>query len=149
MIEASVPSKLSAPVRYRINSPKVIHQIFDTEVVIVNLESGNYYSVGGSGIDIWRFLDAGKSRDEITKVFAANPENTAKMESFLDEIEREQLVVAAPDNSAAREVAAPKSFVAPTIEKFTDMRDLLLLDPIHELDESGWPKNLPPVSDQK
>ena len=149
MIEASVPSKLSALVRYRINSPKVIHQTFDTEVVIVNLESGNYYSVGGSGIDIWRLLEAGKSRDEITKVFAANPENTAKMESFLDEIEREQLVVAAPDNSAAREVASPKSFVAPTIEKFTDMRDLLLLDPIHELDESGWPKNLPPVSDQK
>ena len=149
MIEASVPSKLSALVRYRINSPKVIHQIFDTEVVIVNLESGNYYSVGGSGIDIWRFLDAGKSREEIAKAFAASPENAAKVESFLDEIEREQLVVAAPDNPAAREVASPKSFVAPTIEKFTDMRDLLLLDPIHELDESGWPKNLPPVSDQK
>ena len=30
---------------------------------------------------------------------------------------------------------------APTIEKFTDMQDLLMLDPIHdiELDGDGWP----------
>jgi hypothetical protein len=26
------------------------------------------------------------------------------------------------------------------LQKFTDMQDLLLLDPIHEVDESGWPR---------
>ena len=145
MIETSVPSKLSAPVRYRINSPKVIHQIFDTEVVIVNLESGNYYSVGGSGIDIWRQLAANRSRDEILEVFEANAETVAR---FLDELEREQLVVEATEELKARDVARPGQFVKPALDKFTDMRDLLLLDPIHELDESGWPKNLPPVEEK-
>ena len=24
-------------------------------------------------------------------------------------------------------------------ERFTDMQDLLLLDPIHDVDETGWP----------
>src|SRR4051812_39702151 len=41
----------------RINSPKVIHQVFDTEVVVVNLETGNYYSVTGSGIEAWQGLE--------------------------------------------------------------------------------------------
>ena len=27
----------------------------------------------------------------------------------------------------------------PKIETFSDMKDLLLLDPIHDVDETGWP----------
>ena len=34
-------------------------------------------------------------------------------------------------------------FTNPVLEKFTDMAELLLLDPIHEVDDSGWP-NKPP-----
>ena len=31
-------------------------------------------------------------------------------------------------------------FQSPEIQKFTDMEDLLLIDPIHEVDEeAGWP----------
>jgi len=30
-------------------------------------------------------------------------------------------------------------FTKPELHKFTDMQDLLLFDPIHEVDESGWP----------
>ena len=131
--------------RYRINSPKVIHQIFDTEVVIVNLESGNYYSISGSGIDIWRQLAANRARDEILKSFDANAETVAR---FLDELAREELVIEAAEELKAGDAARPGPFVKPALDKFTDMRDLLLLDPIHELDESGWPKNLPPVEEK-
>jgi len=31
------------------------------------------------------------------------------------------------------------AFEKPKLQKFTDMQDLLLLDPIHEVDEAGWP----------
>ena len=49
--------------------------------------------------------------------------------------------------SEAREVVAadgpesnaPMAFVAPAIEEFDDMRNLLLLDPIHDVAEVGWP----------
>jgi len=40
------------------------------------------------------------------------------------------------------EVAAPASdgpFVAPVLERYEDMQDFLLVDPIHEVDDSGWP----------
>jgi hypothetical protein len=32
-----------------------------------------------------------------------------------------------------------KEFEAPVLHKYIDMKDLLLLDPIHETDETGWP----------
>jgi hypothetical protein len=31
------------------------------------------------------------------------------------------------------------SYSAPSFEKFDDMADQLLLDPIHEIGEAGWP----------
>lgn len=134
------------PVPSRINSPKVIHQVFDTEVVVVNLETGNYYSISDGGIEIWRSLDAGISSEVIRRQFAAaGLEEEARR--FLAELETEQLIL--PDSpTAAAEPAAPVSIaspIPPRLEKFTDMRELLLVDPIHELDESGWPTNPPPA----
>jgi hypothetical protein len=37
------------------------------------------------------------------------------------------------------------AFTQPVLEVYTDMQDLLLLDPIHEVDEeAGWPSPKPP-----
>jgi hypothetical protein len=35
--------------------------------------------------------------------------------------------------------AANGVFTRPVLTKFTDMQDLLLLDPIHDVNSSGWP----------
>ncbi len=35
-------------------------------------------------------------------------------------------------------------YVAPVLESFTDMQDLILLDPIHEVDAAGWPNTATP-----
>ena len=32
-------------------------------------------------------------------------------------------------------------FTTPTLEIFSDMQDILLLDPVHDVDERGWPIN--------
>ena len=31
-------------------------------------------------------------------------------------------------------------FVSPSLNGYSDMRDLLLIDPIHDVDEGGWPE---------
>jgi len=31
------------------------------------------------------------------------------------------------------------AYAPPVLETFSDMQDLLLLDPIHEVDDAGWP----------
>jgi hypothetical protein len=36
-------------------------------------------------------------------------------------------------------------FVTPCLQKYTDMEELLLIDPIHEIDEVGWPSARPPT----
>ena len=36
-------------------------------------------------------------------------------------------------------VEFPADYAPPAMSKYTDMEDLLLLDPVHEVDEVGWP----------
>ena len=44
------------------------------------------------------------------------------------------------DRTPAADHDAPKpAFDPPRLEKYSDMQDYLLIDPIHEVDEPGWP----------
>lgn len=137
--------------RYRINSPKVIHQIFESEVVVVNLETGSYYSVEGAGIDIWRLLGECRDTAEVEAFVSdgANGKavaNATAVRRFIEQLSDESLIV--PDEGVVpagpkRELPGNMTKFAnnpPLLRKFTDMQDLLLLDPIHELDEAGWPQ---------
>ena len=44
---------------YRINEPTIIHELIDGEVLAINNDSGAYYSIRGSGADVWQALGAG------------------------------------------------------------------------------------------
>ncbi len=46
--------------------------------------------------------------------------------------------LALPDGSAAT-AKDVRRFTEPTVHTYADMQDLLLLDPIHDVDETGWP----------
>jgi hypothetical protein len=136
--------------RFRVNSPKVTHETVDDEVVIINLDSGSYYSMSGIGAAIWSLIDSGASIDEAAAHAAGRYAGEAEsiragLIALVKELHGEALIVA-DANRTPEPVAATESvdgdrpaFVAPTLQKFTDMQDLLLLDPIHDVTEDGWP----------
>ena len=141
--------------RFQVNLPKVVAEVFeDDEIVIVNLDSGNYYSLDGSGAVLWNALAAGGSVAAMVAALAGRYRgDRAQMETaasvLLEELLRESLIVPAGEApaSAAGEAAptGPSSaFVPPALQRYTDMQDLLLLDPIHDVDETGWPNIRPP-----
>ena len=43
--------------RFRTNTPDVMHETIDGEVIAINLVSGNYYSFRGTGAQIWTLVD--------------------------------------------------------------------------------------------
>lgn len=142
--------------RFRLNVPKVIHEQFDDEIVIANLESGRYYSTDQTGASIWALAIAGNSSEEIAvrmrAEFAGDPgEIERNVRDFLDELREESLVIAEPNETGvpASSVAAfaqteTKPFIPPSLQKYTDMEELLMLDPVHEVDEMGWPRKREP-----
>jgi Coenzyme PQQ synthesis protein D (PqqD) len=136
--------------RYQVNSGPVIGEVIDGEAVIINLTTGNYYSLNESGATIWESLARPTSLDEIvtrlTSHYDASAERAeADTRELLELLEREQLIVGAEENGTpalpASEPApsARARYEPPRFEKHTDMQDLILLDPVHEVGEQGWP----------
>ncbi|MBD2182995.1 PqqD family protein [Planktothrix sp. FACHB-1355] len=140
---------------FRINSPKVVHEMIDGEVVIVNLERGDYYSLVKAGAEIWEGLTKGISRVDImenmVQRYDASRENIeTAIDDLIEKLELEELIIIektdesiplnTTNNQSETKANTEKlSFEIPTLQKYTDMEELLALDPIHEVDEMGWP----------
>jgi hypothetical protein len=143
---------MNSGTRFRINGPRIIHETIEEEVVIINLDNGNYYSLDKVGAYIWAFVESGATVGEIAEAITYRCEGgRAVIENAVNqliaELQQEDLVVldtAKEHESIMAQVETDPeteklSFEAPILHKYTDMQDLLLLDPIHEVDEAGWP----------
>ena len=142
----------------------IAHEIIDGEAIIVNLENGNYYSLDKTGAELWNFVEKGLNVPEIIDGLAKRYEgNRAEIETsvsqLLADMEKEGLISIDQENKGDkhREILAPSEgelkngekplFESPTLQKYTDMQAMLWLDPIHEVDETGWP-NTPKFSEE-
>ncbi len=141
---------------YRVNAPRVISESIEGELVMINLERGTYYSVEGSGDAIWRLVEAGLSHGEIlaaTRDAVAGGDDPGGIESaveaFLGRLLQEELIVPIDvsqgpgDSAAGAGFEADGEFVAPVLRVYSDMADILLLDPVHDVAETGWPQPKP------
>ena len=150
---------MSSNNHFRINTPKITHETIDGETVIINLDNGTYYSLVGVGAEIWGLIESGAAVDNIIEAINHRYEGDrldieCGVNKLVAEFQQEGLVV--PENGKKPEnfeliktqVGSESQgerpvFKAPIMDKYTDMQDLLLLDPIHEVDETGWPKPKP------
>jgi hypothetical protein len=135
--------------RFKIASSKIIHQNFDGEIVIVNLDTGSYYNLVHAGAVMWEWLMQGATVEQFVEWLALKSAgNRASIESavhdLLEAMQTENLI--APSNAVPASSANPPLDHMPPplnlnmdLQKYSDMQDLLLLDPIHEVDEAGWP----------
>jgi hypothetical protein len=144
--------------RFRVNTPDVMHESIEGEVIIINLVSGNYYSVRGSGSEIWAHVQREEAVtgseivDELGTLFdGSRPDLERAVTEFLEELRGEGLVAEvetsaemSPTRQAPSDNGRPhRPFEPPALEKYTDMQDLVLIDPVHQVDDTGWPHKRP------
>lgn len=141
--------------RHRVNSPNVIFETIEGEVILIDLKTGTYYSLREVGAAIWQGIVAGADSDQIAadlrRRYDASEEQIADaVENLLRELEREGLI--RNDDSAEEATELPifengggprLAFELATLEKHTDMQDMILLDPVHEVGAEGWPHPKP------
>lgn len=128
---------------FRLRSKAVIHELLDNEIILADLDTGIYYSLRGSGIPIWQGLVAGHDLSSICRVWNETyGESSLIFDSFIKQLETEQLIVSSMPPTASLlpfDVTWPYPYQPPLLEKYEEMKNLLMLDPIHEVDEQGWP----------
>ena len=137
--------------RYRLNESEVACEALDREVIVIHLNSGNYYSLRGSATDIWSLATSGWTVQEISDRLSnswnmSSDTITAHVNDVIAYVSTESLIL--PSDCEVRQAVpinlTQDSFSAPLLQKFTDMQELLLVDPIHEVSEAGWPERNPP-----
>lgn len=129
--------------KYEIKSSAIIYELLDDEIILANLETGIYYSLRGSAIPIWQLLISRHSSSSIGQIFTERYQRdvSSTILPFIDELLKEDLLVERPFdlNPDLPSLLWPKEFSVPSFEKYQEMKNLLMLDPIHEVDEQGWP----------
>jgi len=138
-----------------IQVPVVTHERLDDEVIAINLETGVYYALVGTAADVWSAFDpAGTVTDVATLLagrYGAGLEVVqADVDAFARRLEAAGLL---GEQETAVEPARPlpslapgSAWASPQLEEYRDMADLVLIDPIHQVDETGWPR-LPEASE--
>jgi hypothetical protein len=115
-----------------------------------------------AGAVIWNLVELRATVDEMVERITSQYESAGIdvkdiVTQFLEQLEEEDLI--APDRSEKPEISEETfakfetdeiekgklSFEVPVLNKYTDMEDLLLLDPIHEVDDEGWPVAKPDI----
>lgn len=139
---------------FRVNSPAVIFERFDDELVAIHLDTGAYHSLVGAAADAFVLLSEEGTASELADVLAmryaaAPPEIAAALTPFLRELEKEQLIAPVETRKVRGPLHLPRleaklPFVPPNVQAYHDLESLFLLDPIHEVGDEGWPK---PASD--
>lgn len=129
---------------YQVNSPRVVHETLDGETIIIDTQTGLYYTVDGHASAVWGALAGGVAGGHIARVYeAAGLALASAVQPFEAELVAAELLRPAPD------AAAPSAFTVPDmpggdlgleLKRHADMQELIELDPIHEVDPGqGWP----------
>src|SRR6476619_6403398 len=118
--------------RFERKNPYLVYETIDGETVIVNLKSGNYYSLVGVGSTIWTELEGGRTVDEIvarlgTEYEGKPQEISTGVDELLESLAKEELIAfetpdeeppaALPTNHSAS-AESKRKFQAPRLQKF-------------------------------
>jgi hypothetical protein len=137
-----------------VNAPKVACQTFDGEVLLIHFERGHYYSATGCAARLIELVELGLSESEVGRAlmreYGLENDRARQVASrFLEQLISDELFTVAADPRADERVApssvrlAPgtttKAFEEPLLSKYTDLEDLLVLDPVHDVMMTGWP----------
>ena len=141
--------------RYEPAGEEIVSEEIDGEVIIVNLRNGNYYSLSQSATVIWAGIQehatVERLQEHLQRRYTGETGSMGRdLAELIQALETEQLITLRSASEAPAAVEAPPADAAaagekeayrpPLFERFTDMGDLLLLDPVHEAEEEkGWP----------
>ena len=134
--------------RYQINYPNVVAESFGSESVIVNLEKGTYFSLDEFATVLWNLICTHMALGAISTLliqkFPQNQsEGTHEFKQFFEVLIEHQLIKEYSEGSVVREYVFPQiQYSKPVITVHNDLQDILLLDPVHDVNKEGWPVHL-------
>ena len=125
------------------------------QAIVIQLEHGTYYSLAEAAACVWDAVVRGGPAADAVAAVVAGYDVTAEIAApavvaLLDALVEEGLAAVDEAPSLPLPVVpspgeARRPWAPPELVRFTDMQELLLADPIHEVADAGWPHVKPVV----
>ncbi len=152
---------------WRVAGESISMERLDGETILINFDSGQYFSFDGSSADVlWLVAQEADRTTWRTSLTAAWPGLVwdagvdAGIDTFLAALSQAGVIVPAGGDSDGDSKAdsggradGPASplpadcdrgaWTAPSIQANDDLADLLIIDPIHDASDDGWPEARP------
>ncbi len=127
-------------------NPEMFAEAFDGESVLIDIRRGLYFSLSGAATVVWRLFESARIPEEvIAAIGVASPDlDASTIAKAIDAMRDHELLISAGTTDAGA-VALPLDpgegpFEAPGVQVFSDLAELIALDPVHEVNASaGWP----------
>jgi len=121
-------------------------ELFDDEFLLANLDTGLYYTLKGPAVaflTVLPFADFDKELENFIEKNDIAKEEKLLLSKIWSELLEQELITnypSKPVNTYSFTIDRLKTAQHSNLTAYADMKDLLLLDPIHEVDTEGWPK---------
>ena len=135
---------------YVSNLQSVVSENFDDDTVLINFLTGTYFCLRGTAPYIWNSMQTPMTIDRIAAMVTANPADARDaVREMIETLVAEQCVLAVEiDDAEIGDLPEPlvDSYKPPIIETFRDLQELITIDPVHEVEDDGWPRRPPRVA---
>ena len=132
---------------YRLNSEKMFYDVAEGIGVIIDFTTGYYYAFNAPGTAAFDRINAGGDPEKILSSMLETkgcPEDIEEsMRGFVKKLLEKEILLESPESFADVEPFPETAFSEgkkPVVDEFADVQDLILADPIHDVDPNqGWP----------
>jgi hypothetical protein len=123
--------------------PECATEVLEEEVVALNVETGIYISMRGLCAALWHDLEAGHPVEMLAEHAQQQGDRAERVTEFADQVRRHGLMRVSAPRPAVGGFASTEMLRGGTqetlFEVYDDMQDLILSDPVHDVDDAGWP----------
>ena len=133
---------------YALNLPRMFFDVSENHAIIIDSGTGSYYLLNVLASKVFLYLTRGASPDELTATLSrvsGCPEDIRKrIENFCEQLVSEDILHTDQSEEFSGETDAGDFWFSEgtdlRMDKFDDMADLIVADPIHDVDAAyGWP----------
>ena len=133
---------------FQLNLQKVSLERLDGEIIILSFSSGYYFSTSGVGADILSLISENISctlwKQILSNYFPVTEIDENQIDEFIAKLLRFEIIQES-EFSVDVKCDLPLDYQrtqwqVPELQVFSDMQNLLMVDPIHETSLEGWPE---------
>ena len=132
---------------YKLNEEKMFYDMADGQAIVINFITGMYYGTSSLGSVVLDALMNGASKENVLAAVQALPgcpgDMAAQLDTFIAQLLEKEVIVSVEGEGCAApaiDAGALQDGFALTVDEFAEVQDLILADPVHEVDvEMGWP----------